>query len=118
MNISEELYFEEKIINNTTILKMHGSVNFFNFSEFKDKLYFLLENSDVCLDMHDIIGFASAGAGVLMAALEVSHTHKHTLYILNPSRIVIMTIKATGFYSHFKVISSLKEITERRNFND
>jgi anti-anti-sigma factor len=106
----DNLQITEKKMENFVLINIEGSLNSYTYTDFQDKLYALIEQTNVCMDMSKVTNISSAGLGVLMSAMETGEEKGFTLYILNPSDIVKMAIDSTGFGEMFKIINSTDEI--------
>lgn len=106
----EQINIVEKQGDNYAILEIKGSINSYTFTEFQNKVYALVKETNLCLDLQAVTNLSSAGLGVLMTAVEDAKAHKHSLYILKPSDIVKMAIDSTGFGEMFNIIRSAHEI--------
>jgi anti-anti-sigma factor len=106
----EQLNITQKAGDNYAILQIKGSINSYTFTEFQNKVYALVKESNLCLDLEEVTNLSSAGLGVLMTAVEDAQANNHKLYILKPSEIVRMAIDSTGFAELFTIIRSSHEI--------
>ncbi len=106
----EQINIVEKQGDNFTLLEIKGSINSYTFTEFQNKVYQLIKETNLCLDMQAVTNLSSAGLGVLMTAVEDAQTYKHRLFIMKPSEIVKMAIDSTGFSDMFTTIRSAHEI--------
>ena len=106
----DKLRVTEKKMDTCVLLEIEGRINSYTYAGFQDKLYDLIEDISVCVDMQNTVDLSSAGLGVLMSAMETGKEKGNSLYILNPSDIAKMAIDSTGFGDMFKIIKSLDEI--------
>lgn len=97
-------------MNGLILLEIEGSLNSYTYTDFQDKLYSLVERSNVCVDMSGVSNLSSAGLGVLMSAMEAAEDKGYQLSILKPSEVVKMAIDSTGFGDMFKMVQSVSEI--------
>ncbi|MDR2898022.1 MAG: STAS domain-containing protein [Spirochaetaceae bacterium] len=95
---------------NYALLEVSGTINSYTYSDFQDKVYALIKETNVAIDMSQVTNLSSAGLGVLMAAYEDGEETDHKLYIMRPSQIVRMAVDSTGFADMFPVIHSLTEV--------
>ena len=92
-----------------TLLEIEGSLNSYTYSDFQNKLYELIEKTNVLVEMNRVTNLSSAGLGVLMSAIETGEEKGYKLYIFQPSEVVKLAIDSTGFSDQFKLIDSLPE---------
>ncbi len=106
----EQISIVEKQGDNYTTLEVKGAINSYTFTEFQDKVYSLVKQTNLCLDLQAVSNLSSAGLGVLMTAVEDAKAANHRMYIFKPSDIVKMAIDSTGFGEMFTIIRSAHEI--------
>jgi|UniRef100_A0A7C3HZ40 anti-anti-sigma factor len=92
------------------MLEIIGTVNSYTYTDFQQRVYNLIERTNLVLDMSRVSSLSSSGLGVLMSAVELGQERGHRLYIMNPSEIVRMAIDSTGFPELFPIIRSLNEV--------
>jgi anti-anti-sigma factor len=92
-----------------TLLTIEGSLNSYTYSDFQNKLYELIEKTNVVVEMTNVSNLSSAGLGVLMSAIETGEEKGYKLYILKPSEVVKLAIESTGFSDHFNSVQSESE---------
>lgn len=95
---------------NYQLLEVSGTINSYTYTEFQDKVYALIKETNLVLDLSGVQALSSSGLGVLMAALDDGEEVGHKLYIMKPSEIVRLAIDATGFSDLFSIIHSLTEV--------
>jgi len=91
-------------------LDIEGSLNSYTYTDFQDKLYSLIEETSVVINMNKVVNLSSAGLGVLMSAVESGEENGNQLHILSPSNIVKMAIDSTGFSDMFNIIQDLNQV--------
>ncbi|MDR1748892.1 MAG: STAS domain-containing protein [Spirochaetaceae bacterium] len=106
----EQISISVKLGPNYALLEVIGTINSYTYSDFQDKVYSLIKETNLVIEMSQVTNLASAGLGVLMAAYEDGEETGHKLYIMRPSQIVRMAIESTGFAEMFPVIHSLTEV--------
>ena len=106
----EQLHVSEKKMEGYILLEVEGTVNSYTYTDFQDKVYKLMEQNTVCLDMSKVINLSSAGLGVLMSAQEAGEEKGNKLYILTPSDVVKAAIESTGFSNLFKLVASQEDM--------
>lgn len=106
----ESISITEKTGPNYSLLEIAGTVNSYTYTEFQEKVYALIKENNLVLDLPRVTNLSSSGLGVLMAAVDDGEEFGHKLYIMNPSEIVRLAIESTGFSEMFPVIYSLTEV--------
>ncbi len=92
------------------LLEIIGTVNSYTYSDFQQRIYSLIERTNIVLEMSRVSSLSSSGLGVLMSAVEIGQERGHKLYIMNPSEIVRLAIESTGFPELFPIIQSIHEV--------
>lgn len=106
----ENLIITEKKTDSYLLMTVEGTINLYTYSEFEEKIYSSIQDTDIILDLSKITNMSSSGLGVLMSALDDMEETGHGVFILNPSKVVKMAIDSTGFSDMFKIIHSVDEI--------
>ena len=106
----DNLTITEKITDSFVLLTVSGSINSYTYHEFEKKVYDLIKEHSIVLDMGRVTNLSSPGLGILMAASEDGAETGHKIYILNPSEVVKLAIASTGFSEVFPIIRSLDEV--------
>ena len=106
----DNLTITEKITDSFVLLTVSGSINSYTYHEFEKKVYDLIKEHSIVLDMGRVTNLSSSGLGILMAASEDGAEPGHKIYILNPSEVVKLAIASTGFSEVFPIIRSLDEV--------
>lgn len=106
----ESISIVEKNGPNYALLEVAGTVNSYTYTEFQEKVYSLIKETNLVLDLSRVVNLSSSGLGVLMAAVDDGEEGGHKLYVMNPSEIVRLAIESTGFSEMFPVIYSLTEV--------
>ncbi len=106
----ENLIITEKKTDSYLLMTVEGTINLYTYSEFEEKIYSSIQDTDVILDLSKITNMSSSGLGVLMSAFDDMEETGHGVFILNPSKVVKMAIDSTGFSDMFKIIHSVDEI--------
>ena len=106
----ENISIVEKNGPNYSLLEVSGTVNSYTYTEFQAKVYSLIKQTNLVLDLSRVVNLSSSGLGVLMAALDDGEELGNKLYIMKPSEVVRLAIESTGFSELFTVIFSLTEV--------
>ena len=106
----DNLTITEKTNDNFVLLTVSGSINSYTYHEFEKKIYSLIKEHSLVLDVSRVTNLSSSGLGILMAASEDGADAGHKIYILNPSEIVKLAIASTGFSEVCSFAHSLDEI--------
>ena len=78
--------------------------------ELKNKVYSIVIDSNLVLDLSLVEAIDSAGVGLIMAGFNDAEDNGHRLYIMNPSPQVRQAIEDTGFADTFYFIHSVTEV--------
>jgi anti-sigma B factor antagonist len=92
------------------LLSIAGPINSYTFTDFQEKVYKAIAQSDTAVDMEHVTALSSAGIGVIMTAMEDAEATGHGFAIVNPSEIVKLAIESTGFGDRFPVVKTLKQV--------
>ncbi len=106
----ENISIVEKTGSNYSLLEVAGTINSYTYTEFQNKVYSLILETNLVLDLSRVSNLSSSGLGVLMAALDDGEAHGNKLYVMKPSEVVRLAIESTGFTDMFTVIYSLTEV--------
>ena len=92
------------------MLEVSGTINSYTFSEFQSKLYTLVTDTNVVVDMSLVTNIDSSGLGVILAAFNDAEESGYRLYIMRPSNEARKAIDSTGFTDTFSLIQSVTEV--------
>ena len=92
------------------LLSVAGPINSYTYTDFQEKVYKAIAQSDTAIDMERVTALSSAGIGFIMTAMEDAETTGHGFAIVNPSEIVRLAIDSTGFGDRFPVVKTLKQV--------
>ena len=106
----DNLIITEKLTDSYVLLTVSGSINSYTYHEFETKVYNIIKEHSIVLDLSRVTNLSSSGLGILMAASEDGEDVGHKIYILNPSEVVKLAIASTGFSEVFPIIRSLDEV--------
>jgi anti-anti-sigma factor len=106
----ENISITEKNGSNYTLLEVAGTINSYTYTEFQDKVYSIVKQTNLVLDLSRVVNLSSSGLGVLMSALDDAESAGKKLYVMKPSEVVRLAIESTGFSDMFTVIYSLTEV--------
>lgn len=106
----EQIKIVEKRGPNYALLEVSGTINSYTCTEFQIKVYELIKEINLVLDLSQVTNISSSGLGVLMAAINDGKDFENVLYVMKPSEIVRMAIESTGFSDLFSIIHSLTEV--------
>ena len=106
----EHISIIEKTGSNYALLEVSGTINSYTYTEFQAKVYALIKQTNLVLDLSRVTNLSSSGLGVLMAALDDGEETGNKLYVMKPSEVVRLAIESTGFSDMFTVIYSLTEV--------
>ncbi|MCR5171377.1 MAG: STAS domain-containing protein [Treponema sp.] len=106
----DQLKITEKNGANYTLLELSGVINSYTSQEFSNKVYDLIKNSNLVLEMSQVEAIDSTGVGIIMAGFNDGLDNKHKLYIMNPSPYSRKALDDTGFSDTFLFIHSVTEV--------
>jgi anti-sigma B factor antagonist len=92
------------------LLVASGPINSYTFTDFQEKVYKAIAQTDTAVDMERVTALSSAGIGVIMTAMEDAETTGHGFAIVNPSEVVKIALDSTGFGDRFPVVKTLKQV--------
>jgi anti-sigma B factor antagonist len=106
----EHISITEKNGPNYGLLEVSGTINSYTCAEFQVKVYALIKQTNLVLDLSRVTNLSSSGLGVIMAAWDDGEQNGTKLYIMKPSEIVRLALESTGFSDMFSIIYSLTEV--------
>ncbi len=106
----EHISITEKSGPNYALLEVSGTINSYTCTEFQGKVYALIKETNLVLDLSRVTNISSSGLGVIMAAWDDGEVNGNKLYIMKPSEIVRLALESTGFSELFTLIYSLTEV--------
>ena len=108
----EALTIIEKKGANYILLELTGSINAYTLSEFQNRIYSAILETNLVLDLSQVDEIDSSAMGVIMAAFNdgLETDPRHRLYLLNMSPQAQKTVTDTGFVDAFDVIGSVTEV--------
>ena len=80
------------------------------FRSFQAKLYSLVRDTNVVVDMSLVTNIDSSGLGVILAAFNEAEDSGYRLYIMRPSIEARKALDSTGFTDTFSLIQSVTEV--------
>ena len=107
-----QLTINEKIGANYMLLELSGSVNAYTIAEFQEKVYRYIADTNVVLDMSQVISIDSSGVGVILAGVNDSKKYNTTLFIMSPSESARHALERTGFLDWFSIIHAVTEVSD------
>ena len=106
----DQVTLVEKKGANYVILEVAGTINSYTFTDFQSKVYALVKNTNLVLDLSETNKIDSSGIGVILAAYNDAEEHNYKVYIMRPSSAARKAIESTGFLDMFPVIQSVTEV--------
>ncbi len=100
----------EKFGSNYVLYEVSGVINSYTLDELKTKVYSIVVDSNLVLDLSLVEAIDSAGVGVVMAGFNDAEEFGHKLYIMNPSPQARKALDDTGFGDTFYFIHSVTEV--------
>ena len=106
----ELLSINEKRGANYVMFELNGSINSYTISDFQTRVYAVIKESNLVLDLSTVFEIDSVGMGVIMGAFNDGLESGKKLFLLNMSPQAQITVSNTGFIDAFNVISSVAEV--------
>ncbi len=100
----------EKYGANYVLYEISGVINSYTIDELKEKIYTIVIDSNLVLDLSLVESIDSAGVGLIMGGFNDAEEFSHRLYLLNPSVVVRKALEDTGFIDAFYFIHSVTEV--------
>ena len=106
----EALTITEKKGANYILLELNGAINSYTLADFQNRVYSIIQETNLVLDLSNVFEIDSSGMGVLFAAFNDGREVGKRLYLMNMSPQAQKTVSDTGFIDAFDVISSVTEV--------
>lgn len=106
----EVLKIQEKKGANYALLELEGVIDSYNFTEVQKKAFSLARNTNLVLDLSEIVSIDSSGVSVILGSYTLGEENGHTLYIMRPSGGAKKALEATGFIDTFHLIQTVTEV--------
>ncbi|AEE16860.1 STAS domain-containing protein [Treponema brennaborense] len=106
----EQLKIQEKRGANYALLEVSGVIDSYSFTEFQQKAYALIKETNLVLDLSEVVSIDSSGLSVILGAFNDAEQFNHTLYIMRPSNGAQKAIDSTGFTDDFHIIHTVTEV--------
>ena len=106
----DQLKVVEKYGSNYLLMELSGVINSYTCDELKTKLFSMVLDTNLVLDLSMVEEIDSAGVGLIMAGFNDAEDSGHSLYMMNPSSAARKAIEDTGFMDTFKFIHSVTEV--------
>lgn len=106
----EQIVIKEKRGANYVLLEVSGVLNSYTYLDFQSKVFSVVKDTNLVVDMSEITNLSSSGLGVLLAAYDDADEAGNKIYIMHPSQIAQKAIESTGFADCFPIIFSLTEV--------
>lgn len=106
----EQLTLTEKIGENYILLELNGTINSYTATEFRNKVFSYIIDTNLVLDLSEVHSIDSTGMGIIMAGFNDGIESKHKLFLMNPSAEARQAIDDTGFADTFIFIHSVTEV--------
>ena len=106
----EQIVIQEKKGANYVLLEVSGVLNSYTYLDFQTKVFSIVKETNLVIDMAEITNLSSSGLGFLLAAYDDAEEAGNKIYIMHPSVIAQKAIESTGFSDYFPIIFSLTEV--------
>lgn len=106
----EQLRVTEKHGSNYILYELFGDCNSYTISELQVKLFDSIQETNVVLDLSQVIDVDSSGMGMIMAVFNDALECGKKLYLMNLSPSAHKTVNDTGFMEAFNIIQSVTEV--------
>ncbi len=108
----DQLSINEKFGPNYILMELTGSMNSYTISEFQEKIYKYISDSNVVLDLALVDSIDSKAMGILLATYNDGEEFGYKLFFMNPSENAKKAIDKTGFTDDFYIIHSVTEVSD------
>ncbi|MBP5443751.1 MAG: STAS domain-containing protein [Treponema sp.] len=108
----DQLTIHEKSGANYMLFELAGSVNGYTLAEFQEKVYSYIQDTNVVLDMSEVLSIDAAGVGVVLAGINDGEEHNTQIFIMNPSESARHALERTGFLDTFNIIHGITEVSD------
>ncbi|MCI5831253.1 MAG: STAS domain-containing protein [Treponema sp.] len=108
----DQLTLREKVGVNYMLLELSGTMNANTCVELEQKVYQYIIDSNVVLDMEQVLEIDSSGVGVIIAGHNDGEKYGTRLFIMNPSEPARIALTKTGFIDVFNIIHSVTEVAD------
>jgi len=100
-----------ELINNWQLIRVSGQVDSKSSSELRDYLEAQVQGANpVALELSDVPFMSSAGLRTLLTLYRQTQSLGVPLSLVGLQPAIVDTMKITGFYQHFNVVSSLADL--------
>lgn len=106
----EQLKIQEKVGANYVLLEISGAIDSYSFKELQLKLFELIRETNVVLDLEEVTAMDSSGLTVILGTFNLGEDFGRKLYILQPSPEAKKAIDSTGFSSLLRIINTITEV--------
>ncbi len=106
-----QLTIKEKIGPNYMLLELTGDITAYTFSEFKEKLYSFILDTNIVLDLSQVTSLDGSGVGVILATINDGEGSGTKVFMMNPSDSAHQALTRTGFWSTFNIIHAVTEVS-------
>ena len=108
----DQLTLREKVGVNYMLLELSGTLNANTCAEVQQKVYDYIVDSNVVLDMEQVMQIDSAGVGIIIAGHNDGEEFGTRLFVMNPSESTRIALNKTGFFDLFHIIHSVTEVAD------
>lgn len=108
----DQLAIVEKIGPNYMLLELKGAMNGYTITEFQEKLYKYILDSNVVLDLSMVDSIDYQALGVILSAFNDGENYGFKLFFMNPSENAKKVFDKTGFNDMFYIIHSVTEVSD------
>lgn len=106
----EILRIQEKKGANYCLLELVGVIDSYNFTDLQRKAFNSIKDTNLVLDMAEIISMDSSGISVVLGSFNIGEEYGHKLYLMRPSAGAKKALESTGFMDSFSIIQTVTEV--------
>ena len=107
----DSLSIIEKNGANYILYELTGALTTYTCTEFQEKVFETIKNSNLVFDVSNLEEIDSVGVGIIMAVFNDAEENSKKLYLMNPSPAFRTALEETGFFSLFNFIHSVTEMS-------
>ena len=91
-------------------MEEEGSVSSNSFTELQNKVFVLINQTNLVLDLSEVTKIDSSGLSVIMAVHNEGEELGQKLFLMRPSSDAKRALESTGFIDTFNIIQSVTEV--------
>ncbi len=106
----EQLRIQEKRGANYSLLELAGALDFYSFTELRQRAFALIREENLVLDLSALTSMDSSGLSVILGSSTLGEEAGRRLYLMRPSAGARRALESTGFMDMLNIIYSVTEV--------